>query len=102
MQDNDTTPAQLEDIEIDDKKLVWESDRNNFFGSYVPENLNTLAALRGGREISVAVNEDEHFMHWLRPAAHPGAPLHLQDVVCTVSLHFVGAWAVLKLGTEQG
>jgi hypothetical protein len=70
MQDS-TLPARLEAIEIDDNKLVWDSDRNNFFTDYKPINLNTLAELRGGREVTLPVNEDEHFMHWLRPAAHP-------------------------------
>lgn len=77
MQDNDTLPARLEEVEIDDSKLVWDSDRNNFFSNYTTENLNTITALRGGREITLPVNEDEHFMHWLRPAAHPSVLLSL-------------------------
>jgi hypothetical protein len=75
MQDNDTLPARLEEVEIDSERLVWDTDRDNFFGSYIPENLNTLSALRGGKNITLPVNEDEHFMHWMRPAAHPSAPL---------------------------
>lgn len=73
MRDNDTSAtAQLEEVEIDDSKLVWDSDRNNFFGNYETEHLNTLPEYRGGRETTLPVNQDEHFMHWMRPAAHPG------------------------------
>lgn len=67
-------PALLEDVVINDEQLVWDSDREDFFSDKPPENLNVLTDFRGGRMLDdqVAINQDEHFMHWMRPAAHPG------------------------------
>lgn len=72
MQDTDDLTAELEGIEIDQSNIVWDTDREDFFGNFETENLNTVSEHRGGREITVPVNQDEQFMHWLRPAAHPG------------------------------
>jgi hypothetical protein len=69
-------PALLESVDIDDAQLVWDSDREDFFSDEPPVRLNILPDLRGGRMLdpNVPINQDEHFMHWMRPAAHPSTP----------------------------
>ena len=62
-----------ETLQLDDSDLVWDSDRGFFYASYDPANLNTIEALRGGRTVKGPVDEDEHFMAWMRPYSGPSA-----------------------------
>ena len=61
-------------VVLDDTDLVWSSDRDTFFGNFAAVNHNTIPALRGGMALTLNVSMDEHFMAWMRPAAHPGVP----------------------------
>lgn len=51
--------------------IAWKSDLDHKFGNYMPENFNTIEALRGGGEIQGSVRDDEHFAVWMRTAALP-------------------------------
>lgn len=62
-----------EPIELDDSDLVWSSDRGFFYANYETTNLNTIPRLRGGRTVSVPVDQDEQFMAWMRPYSGPSA-----------------------------
>lgn len=65
----------METIVVDDDELAWKSDRETLFGNFEPLNHNTIPAFRGGKELLLNISKDEHFMVWMRPAAHGGAPL---------------------------
>ena len=55
---------------MQDTNIAWSSDRNDgLYGTYEPTNFNSIAAYRGGGTISGNVNEDQHFLVWMRPAA---------------------------------
>ena len=62
----------FEEVAVDDSDLVWETDRT-FFGNYASVNHNEIPALQGGAHLTLNVTQDEHFMEWMRPAAHPSA-----------------------------
>lgn len=64
-------------LTLDQTDLVWASDRDTFFGNYAPINHNTIPEYRGGRELVKNISQDELFMGWMRPAAHPSAGLDL-------------------------
>eukprot|EP00243_Klebsormidium_subtile_P003049 TRINITY_DN1618_c0_g1_i1.p1 TRINITY_DN1618_c0_g1~~TRINITY_DN1618_c0_g1_i1.p1 ORF type:complete len:366 (+),score=111.67 TRINITY_DN1618_c0_g1_i1:150-1247(+) len=57
--------------------IAWKSDREDKFGAYTPQNFNTVPELRGGAPIGGVnnntniVNQDEHFIVWMRVAALP-------------------------------
>lgn len=65
----------METIVVDSDELAWSTDRDSLFGNVEPLNHNTLPAFRGGKEMLLNVSQDEHFMVWMRPAAHSGANL---------------------------
>ena len=65
--------ASFDAIDIDNSRLVWDSDRDTFFGNYEASNLNTLPEFRGGAALRQNVSQSESFMEWERPAAHPSA-----------------------------
>jgi hypothetical protein len=56
-------------VDIDETNISWKSDRKYRFGSYAAENLNDDAATRGGSPVSGNIDEDEHFVTWMRTAA---------------------------------
>jgi hypothetical protein len=69
--------GQVTPLTLDDSDLVWDTDRGFLFANYPPENVNTVPAKAGGRELVLNVDQDEHFMAWMRPFSKPGAPHHL-------------------------
>jgi hypothetical protein len=68
------TPEVFNQIVLDDSKLVWKTDRDTFFSNYSASNHNTIPSLRGGKQLTLGISQDEHFMAWMRPSAHPSAP----------------------------
>lgn len=67
----------MDSISVDSSKLAWKTDRETLFGNYDAVNHNTIPAFRGGQEMGLNVSEDEHFMVWMRPAAHAGVTLRV-------------------------
>lgn len=61
----------VEPLAVDSSKLVWESDRDTFFGNYAAVNHNTIPEMRGGQQLTQNVSRDEHFMKWMKLSAHP-------------------------------
>lgn len=51
--------------------IAWSYDKNHLYGSTQPVNYNIYPELRGGNTSEVPVNQNEHLMVWLRPAAQP-------------------------------
>lgn len=76
----------MDSIIVDSTKLAWKTDRETLFGNYAPVNHNTIPALRGGKEMTLNVSKDEHFMVWMRPAAHAGMTLQLRLGCLQISL----------------
>jgi len=58
-------------IEMSEKGIAWKSDIDYLFGDHVPENFNNEPQFRGGGQINGNVNEDEHFIVWMRNAWLP-------------------------------
>ncbi|GAQ86879.1 ligand-effect modulator 3 [Klebsormidium nitens] len=64
-------------VPITQTGIAWKSDREDKFGAYQPQNFNTVPELRGGAPIGGVdnstniVNQDEHFIVWMRVAALP-------------------------------
>eukprot|EP00271_Cylindrocystis_brebissonii_P014502 TRINITY_DN35862_c0_g1_i1.p1 TRINITY_DN35862_c0_g1~~TRINITY_DN35862_c0_g1_i1.p1 ORF type:complete len:353 (-),score=58.23 TRINITY_DN35862_c0_g1_i1:1074-2132(-) len=60
-------------LAVNETNISWKSDRTAKFGSELPQNFNTIAALRGGGVLnsSVGLNADEHLIVWMRTAALP-------------------------------
>lgn len=81
----------METIVVDDDELAWRSDRETLFGNFEPLNHNSIPAFRGGKELLLNVSRDEHFMVWMRLAAHAGATAtdRLSPLLCLVLLLFV-------------
>ena len=53
---------------INDSNIAWETDTGKRIGHYIPENLNTDPASRGGQTVDGYLNEDQHFAVWMRIA----------------------------------
>ena len=68
---NDTFALRVDNVAtaIDETKIAWPSDKKFKFGDFAPENMNTDAATRGGSVIQGNVDDDEHFITWMRMAA---------------------------------
>ena len=55
---------------VSDKDISWkEADREFKFANYLPTRVNDDPATRGGKEIEGTVQEDEHFIVWMRTAS---------------------------------
>lgn len=59
--------------------VAWTDDRDHLYRNYAPQNWNNDPATRGGANTSatgvnaqvVNINQNQHFMVWMRPAAQP-------------------------------
>jgi len=67
-------------LAIDDSAIAWPTDSSQLYGAVLPANFNDDPATRGGGAGArggpdgaspVPLNEDQHLMVWLRPAAAP-------------------------------
>ncbi|KAK9902257.1 hypothetical protein WJX75_009793 [Coccomyxa subellipsoidea] len=58
-------------LELDQTNIAWQYDRNHLYGDYAPYNFNNIPDKRGGNTSDVDMNENQHLMVWLRPAAQP-------------------------------
>lgn len=57
-------------VTLDETNIAWASDKNSLYGHYKPTNFNNIPQYRGGAAINgLYVNEDEHFLVWMRPGA---------------------------------
>ncbi|KAK9842792.1 hypothetical protein WJX74_002489 [Apatococcus lobatus] len=53
---------------INDSNIAWDTDTGKRIGHYIPQNLNTDPASRGGQTVTGYLNEDQHFAVWMRIA----------------------------------
>jgi LEM3 (ligand-effect modulator 3) family / CDC50 family len=60
-------------LAFDGSDLVWNTDRNELYAHSKPRNFNIVPAKRGGKVVTGPIDEDEHFMAWMRPYVKPGA-----------------------------
>lgn len=53
--------------------IAWQYDVDHLYGPVQPVNYNTEqeAAFRGGNTSEVVLNQNQHFIVWMRPAAQP-------------------------------
>jgi len=68
------TPPTATPLAVDSSAIAWPSDARHLYGPVTPQNFNTDPASRGGGAASapgLPLNEDQHLMVWLRPAAAP-------------------------------
>ena len=70
---NDTFAVSVggQPVAIDESSIAWKNDAKRLFGSIPPFNFNDDPASRGGGTITGPLNQDQHFMVWMRPAARP-------------------------------
>lgn len=51
--------------------IAWQYDRDHLYGDFTPYNFNVFPDKRGGNTSDVEINDNQHLMVWLRPAAQP-------------------------------
>ena len=56
---------------VSTKDISWKGDRKFKFANHVAKNVNEDPATRGGKKIEGTVQEDEHFIVWMRTAGLP-------------------------------
>ena len=58
---------------VQQSDVAWKYDVEHLYGPVQPVNYNTeqLAAERGGNTSGTLLNQNEHFIVWMRPAAQP-------------------------------
>lgn len=55
---------------LQETNIAWSTDRTDgLYGTYQPTNFNSIPDYRGGSTIIGNVNEDPHFLVWMRPGA---------------------------------
>ena len=67
--------------------IAWDYDVSHLYGNYSPYNYNVYPQYRGGNTSDVNVNQNQHLMVWLRPAAQPS---------------FRKLWAVINVAIPAG
>ena len=90
--------------------VAWQYDVDHLYGPVQPVNYNTeqQAAYRGGNTSDVVLNQNQHLIVWMRPAAQPtfrklwaviDVPLLAGELPCMApifwylnSVHNVAAW----------
>jgi len=63
---NESTP-----LPVDSSKISWPTDASFLYGNVTAENFNVYPQYRGGGTVTKPLNEEEHFMVWMRLAAKP-------------------------------
>lgn len=58
-------------IAVDENNIAWTSDINDLFADYDAVNFNTVPKYRGGGNLTVPVNQNQHFLVWMRVSARP-------------------------------
>mmetsp|Transcript_30278 Transcript_30278/g.75154 ORF Transcript_30278/g.75154 Transcript_30278/m.75154 type:complete len:332 (-) Transcript_30278:92-1087(-) len=56
-------------VAVSERGIAWPSDVEHKFGAYKPSHFNDVPATRGGGVITGNVQDDEHFIVWMRTAA---------------------------------
>ena len=64
---------------MQDSLIAWTNDRDHLYGNYLPVNWNNNPATRGGTNTTagnggpgvVPMDQNQHFMVWMRPSAQP-------------------------------
>lgn len=51
---------------VNDNDIAWPQDVKRLIGDYDTVNFNTEPRYRGGGEVTVPLNQDQHFLVWLR------------------------------------
>ena len=67
------TVARLIDVHLDaglqETDIAWHYDRDHLYGDQLAENYNNDPPFRGGGTTTGPLNENQHFMVWMRPTA---------------------------------
>ncbi|KAK9822809.1 hypothetical protein WJX81_001548 [Elliptochloris bilobata] len=63
--------AQSTPLNLSESGIAWGYDKTHLYGAYRPTNFNSDPAYRGGNMSTVPVNQNEHLMVWMKPAAKP-------------------------------
>lgn len=58
-------------LPIEETGIAWKADKEKKFASVMSTNFNTDPALRGGGTITGPLDEDEHYIVWMRTAPMP-------------------------------
>lgn len=58
-------------LAIDERNVAWKHDAASLYGPVTPSHFNDDPAARTGGAATGPLNEDQHLMVWLRPAARP-------------------------------
>ena len=58
-------------LPVDSSKISWPTDSTFLYGNVTAENFNVYPEYRGGATVTKPLNQEEHFMVWMRLAAKP-------------------------------
>jgi len=58
-------------IGVDSSNIAWPTDTTFLFGNVTAENFNIYPQYRGGDTVDLPLNQEQHFMVWMRMAAKP-------------------------------
>lgn len=53
-------------VPIDENNIAWQQDVDSLYGSQDTVNFNTIPSYRGGGKIDGPLNENQHFIVWMR------------------------------------
>jgi hypothetical protein len=71
---NDTFSLALggADLAVDSSSIAWAADAEHLYGDVAAVNYNAEAASRGGNTSALALNQNQHWMVWMRPGGKRG------------------------------
>mmetsp|Transcript_1833 Transcript_1833/g.4202 ORF Transcript_1833/g.4202 Transcript_1833/m.4202 type:complete len:448 (-) Transcript_1833:187-1530(-) len=58
-------------INVDDSQISWPTDKSFLYGNVTAENFNVYPEYRGGGTVAKPLNQEQHFMVWMRLSAKP-------------------------------